>query len=211
MKRSTAFWSLFRFRAGSFSLLVIFRLIVFGGSFQAIALITRAFLNSLTGDADLAFGPYALCAFLVANAFIRAGAIFLDIPVHFRTVFALGALLRRNAFVHVLDQPGAKALPSSPGEAISRFRGDTDELVNFMTGLPFFIASLTSASIAIAVMLSIDPTITVLVLIPIAVIVAIVQILRNKVQTFRKASREAAGSVTGLIGERDFRRFFETR
>ncbi len=202
--RSTAFWSLFRFRAGNFSLLVLLRplrLLIFTGSVQLIALITRGFFDNLTGHSDLTLGPYALCAFLVANAFVRAGAIFLDIPVHFRTAFALGALLQRNAFVHVLDQPGASALPSSSGEAFSRFRGDADELVNFMTELPFFTANLTSTLIALIVMLSIDPVITVLVLLPVVVMVVVVQLLGNRVQTFRKASREAAGSVTGLIGE----------
>ncbi|MBT3272504.1 MAG: ABC transporter ATP-binding protein [Spirochaetales bacterium] len=201
MKRSTAFWSLFRFRTGHFSLIILLRIVIFSASFQAIALITRAFFDNLTGDANIAFNPYALCAFLIANAFVRAGAIFLDIPVHFRTDFALGALLRRNAFVHVLDQPGANPLPSSPGEAISRFRGDASELVNFMTQLPFFIAHFSSALIAVIVMLKINSMITVLVLFPVVAMVVTVQLLGNRVKTYRTASREAAGSVTGLISE----------
>ncbi|MBT3275145.1 MAG: ABC transporter ATP-binding protein [Spirochaetales bacterium] len=201
MKRSTAYWSLFRFRPGNFSLMVLLRLLIFSGSFHVVALITRTFFDNLTGETDLVFSPYVLCAFLIANAFVRAGAIFLDIPIHFRTVFALGALLRRNAFVHVLDQPGANALPSSSGEAISRFRGDADVLVTFMTQLPFLVANLTSALIALIVMLSIDPVITALVLVPVLAIITTVQMLRNRVQMFRKASREAAGSVTGFIGE----------
>jgi ATP-binding cassette, subfamily B, bacterial len=181
--------------------MILLRFIIFSVSFQVVGLITRAFFDSLTGDAELMFGPYALCAFLIANGLVRAGAIFLDIPVHFRTVFAFGALIRRNAFVHILEQPGASALPSSPGESISRFRGDADELVNFMTQLPFSIAGLTFPIFALIVMVRIDPVITVLVLLPVVAIVFVIQILRNKVEKFRKASRDAAGSVTGLIGE----------
>ena len=127
MRRANAYWSLFRFRIGNFSIMVGLRMLIFVGAFQSVAFVLRAFFDNLSGESPLSLSPYTLCALLVAIACARAGAIFLDIPVHFRTSFALGALLRRNAFVHVLDRPGASALPSSPGEAISRFRGDADE------------------------------------------------------------------------------------
>ena len=40
-------------------------------------------------------------------------------------------LLRKNLLRHILRRPGASALPDSPGEAISRFRGDTFEIPLF--------------------------------------------------------------------------------
>ena len=42
------------------------------------------------------------------------------------------ALLRKNLFEHILQRPGARAVPGSPGEAISRFRDDVAEISNFM-------------------------------------------------------------------------------
>ena len=43
------------------------------------------------------------------------------------------ALLRRNLFARILHRPGARALPASPGEAISRFRDDVQAIVGFLT------------------------------------------------------------------------------
>ena len=68
----------------------------------------------------------------MATAVVRAVAIFGDVAVYFRFMYALAALLRRNLFEHILKRPGAQAVPRSPGEAISRFRGDVDEIANFM-------------------------------------------------------------------------------
>ena len=39
----------------------------------------------------------------------------------------MGMLLSRNLLEHVLKQPGAQAIPVSPGEAISHFRDDVDQ------------------------------------------------------------------------------------
>ena len=36
-------------------------------------------------------------------------------------------MLRRNLLGHILKQPGARAIPCSPGEAISHFRDDVDQ------------------------------------------------------------------------------------
>ena len=38
--------------------------------------------------------------------------------------------LRQNMMTSVLEKPGAAALPSSPGEAVSRFRGDIDQVTD---------------------------------------------------------------------------------
>ena len=40
-------------------------------------------------------------------------------------------LLERNLLLQILRRPGARALPESPGEALSRFRDDVNELPMF--------------------------------------------------------------------------------
>lgn len=62
-------------------------------------------------------------------------AIFADVAVYFSFRYTIAALLRVNLFEHIMNRPGARALPSSPGEAISRFREDVDEIAFFMAEL----------------------------------------------------------------------------
>ena len=114
---------------------------------------------------------------------------------------AWDALLRKNLLEHILDRPGANALPGSPGEAISRFRGDVNEVTRFLGQFPFMVGMALFASVAIYVMVQIDVRITAVVFAPLVLIVITANAARGRIQRFREASREATGGVTGFIGE----------
>ncbi len=102
----------------------------------------------------------------------------------------------------VLEKPGAAALPSSPGEAVSRFRGDIDQMANFagdrLVDLPGFVIT---PLIGLAVMFSINPRITLAVLVPLLIVIVLVNLARRRLERYREARRSAAGRVTGFIGE----------
>ena len=87
-------------------------------------LIARAFFDTLTGQAHLPAGTTGLIVLLVVLAVshvaVWLSAGFVEIIMR----FSMGGLLRRNLLRHVLERPGADALPYSIGESISRFRDD---------------------------------------------------------------------------------------
>ena len=194
-------WRLFRFQTGNYTLLCLFRIVGFGISPQLIALVTKEFFDTLTNKGQAGFNPYTLCAFLVVNAAVRSGFIFIDIPIHFKTFFALGALLRKNLLTHILGRPGACALPGSSGEAISRFRGDVKEITDFLSMVPFLFGEFLFAVIAVYVMVQIDLVITLVVFAPFVLVVVIINLALNRIRRYREDSREATGGVTGFIGE----------
>lgn len=194
-------WRLFRFCTGYYLLMCFFRMIIFGVSPQVIGLVTREFFNTLSGVGQVGFEPYTLCAFLLVNAVVRSAFIFLDIPLYFKAQFATSALLRKNLLTHILGQPGARALPGSSGEAISRFRDDVDEVTHFLSQVPFLFGQILFSVVAVFVMVQIHPMITLVVFAPMVVIVVIVNRALKRVQRYRQNSREATGQVTGFIGE----------
>ncbi|MDP6041418.1 MAG: ABC transporter transmembrane domain-containing protein, partial [Candidatus Latescibacteria bacterium] len=194
-------WRLFRFQTGNYVLLCFFRIIGFGISPQIIAWVSKEFFDTLSGHGGAGFDPYTLCAFLIVNAAVRSGFIFIDIPIHFKTFFALGALLRKNLLTHILRRPGARALPGSSGEAISRFRGDIKEITDFLAHVPFLGGEFLFAAIAVYVMIQIDPLITFVVFTPLVLVVVVVNLALNRIRRYREDSREATGGVTGFIGE----------
>jgi ATP-binding cassette subfamily B protein len=110
-------------------------------------------------------------------------------------------LLRKNMLRHILRRPGASALPDSPGEAISRFRGDVFEIPLFALWMNNLQGSLCFTLIALGVMLSVSPTITLLSLLPFIVVGFIANAATNRIERYRRASRRATGKVTGFIGE----------
>lgn len=199
-------WQLIRFRPWLYLGVIVLRSITFAGTFQATAWIIRAFFDTLTGTRPIPFfdagaAPWILSALLVAAALVRAAFAFAEISADMVFRFALGTLVRKNLFEYILDHPGARALPGSAGEALNRFRGDVEGVVGFATRLPHLIGMGLFAVVAVVVMLRIQAAITLLAFIPLAVIVAVANVAVRRVQKYRQASRAAAGSVTGFIGE----------
>jgi len=115
--------------------------------------------------------------------------------------FCISALLRRNLLERILERPGARAVPGSPGEAISIFRDDAERAEDAIswtidnTGLALF------AMVSMIILLRINVPITLFVFVPLVFIVAIVQAQEKRLENYRRASREATGRVTSAIGE----------
>jgi ATP-binding cassette subfamily B protein len=198
---------LIRFRPWLYLALGVLETLFFGVFPQIIGWITYSFFNTLTGDAPAMLGPWGpfsvwtLIALLIATALARAAAIFGDVVVYFTFMYNVAALLRKNLFEHILRRPGARAVPGSPGEAISRFRDDVDEISNFMAESLILLGFGFFALVAIVVMLRINVRITLVAFLPLVVVVAAANAAMRNVEKYRQAHREATGRVTGFIGE----------
>ncbi|MBV7327808.1 ABC transporter ATP-binding protein/permease [Chloroflexi bacterium TSY] len=165
-------------------------------------LVTREVFNSLTGDAPALFGFWTLIALLVVIGFGHFGAIMSAIIAYVPFRYFISGTLKVNLLKHILRRPGAAALPNSAGEAISRFRGDADHLVDFAADrLIDGPGMLGSALIGMLILFWINPVITLAVIVPMAMVVLLVTIMRKRLETYREAKRKAAGQVTGFIGE----------
>jgi ATP-binding cassette subfamily B protein len=195
------FWRLIRFRPWLYLALGVLEILFFGVFPQMIGLITYAFFNTLTGDAPARIGPWGLIALLVATAVARVAAIFADVTVYFTFMYTVGALLRKNLFVHILKRPGARAVPGSPGEAISRFRDDVNEIASFMAESLILAGFGSFALVAVVVMLRINARITLVVFLPLVVVIFAANAAMKNIEKYRQASRAAMGRVTDFIGE----------
>ncbi len=192
---------LIRFRPWLYVALGILETLFFGVFPQLVAWITRTFFDTLTGDAQASVGVWGLIALLVVTAFARVAAIFGDVAVYFTFMYTVAALLRKNLFEHILRRPGARAVPGSPGEAISRFRDDVNEIANFMAESLILLGFGFFALVALVVMLRINVRITLIVFLPLAIVVVAANVAMKRVETYRQASREATGRVTDFLGE----------
>ncbi len=192
--------ALVRFRQSMYltNLLSITLLILIG---MIPGLVSRWYFDSLTDKAPLTFGISGLVALLVMSSVGRSvfsyGCGFTNIPFMLDTA----GLLRKNMLRHILDAPGARALPASPGEAISRFRDDPEELSGSLMWLNDLFAFTIFSCVSIAVMLRINTSLTVSVFLPLVGVVAVANMAGQRVEANRIKSRQAAGTVTGFLGE----------
>jgi ATP-binding cassette subfamily B protein len=110
-------------------------------------------------------------------------------------------LLRRNLLNYLLTAAGSRRLPDSPGEAISRFRDDVNDIAEYVESWVDFWGLAAFALVALVVMLTIDPLMTALVSVPLLLTFVLTGLLRPRIRRVRKLMRETTGRVTDFIGE----------
>lgn len=165
-------------------------------------LVIRRFFDSLTGSG--AAGPESvpwLVALLVGIAAARAAAIVMAALASNGLQLVISTLIRANILEHVLRQPGARALPTSAGDAHSRLRDDVGDLAGFLGFAMDPAGQLVLVTVAFLVLARINLAFTLTVFLPLAVVIAVVNQASGRLQSAMRAEREAAGAVSGHLGE----------
>ena len=161
----------------------------------------REFFNMLSGNAEFGLNVWTLVALLFISELTSVAGIYglisTNVPFFMHTM----TLLRKNLLRHILRRPGASALPDSPGEAISRFRGDTFEIPLFALWINDMLGSIAFNIIALVVMVRISPTYTALAMLPLLVVAVIAAASTKRIDEYRRASSRATGIITGFISE----------
>ena len=175
--------------------------VVIAGLEQVFALTLREIFDTLTGDARTSLSVWTLCGVIVGIAMARLGVRVGGITLQFANQFMIGALLRRNVLAHLVNHRGAQGLPASPGEAVTRFRGDASGVGEFLIVPKYIAANVMFAAIAVVIMIRISPFITLVGLVPFVLVLTIVNLAKARIERTRKQSREAVGDVAGFLGE----------
>jgi ATP-binding cassette, subfamily B, bacterial len=200
MKTFQFMWQMIRYRPWLYLVDCIFWTLVHLSPLVP-GLIALAFFNTLTAHSHLNFTLWGLIALLVVTALARVAVLLGGALADILHRFAMSALLRRNMFERILERPGARAVPYSPGEAISRFRDDAELAEDAISWTLDAIGRGLFAIIAVAILLTISAKITLLVFFPLVGVVAIAQAVSKRLEKYRTASRLATGNVTSAIGE----------
>jgi ATP-binding cassette subfamily B protein len=110
---------------------------------------------------------------------------------------------RLNAMKSLACAPGPAAgrLPSSPGEAVSRFRDDTLDMVNVLDGWIDTTGMALNAVFAIVIMAFIDFTVTAVAVTPILAALVLSRWLGPRLRQWRRSAREAGAGVTSFVGD----------
>lgn len=200
MKAWRFFASMIRFLPWYFGLNTLCIILVF--LFEMIpGLVARDFFDHLTAhtQGSLNFWWIGVLFLLVGagRVVFLAGCQLTNAPF----AFINAAKLQKNIFAHILKLPGARALPASSGEAISRLRDDIDENMFFLMGFNDLLAFIVFVGIAFVVMISINVLITLAIFLPLMLIVALVYLMGERIRRRRGDNRKAAGEVTGFLGE----------
>jgi len=166
-------------------------------------LVAQAFFDGLTktGPTLLGLSIWGLLGLLLVAGLARMLTFFISLGLFATYEYTIHALLRKNLLGWLMNGPGAQSLPDSPGEAISRFRDDVEEVFNWIDVVFDFSGSLVFAVVAATLMARINPLLTLVVLVPLLTTTLAVNALGGTIRRFRRASRAATSQVTSFIGE----------
>lgn len=168
-----------------------------------LGLLLQAVLDTLTGRAHSYLGVPTLIALVLGVELARVGVQFPGIIGHVepQLEYRSSRLLRMNVLRAIFSRPGARAFGLSQGEAISRLGTDIDELGNFMIWSPTNVGRVLLGGVALVIMLRVDTAVTLGVAVPLAAVIALSRLANARVAAYRRTSRQAAGQVSGALGE----------
>jgi ATP-binding cassette, subfamily B, bacterial len=190
-----------RYRADAY-VAMSFALIALGYLFNLLpGLVARAVFDQLSGHAPAGLNLPSLLAALVGVALaVNLMAVY-GFWLEGTVMAHVETLLRRNLLQRIFARPGARALPTSPGEAISRFRDDPRATLEFLTYAPDIPAQAAVLVISLLILAQIDLLFTLAVFAPLLVTIAAVNLATNRIRRYRSANQAAIGAVTGALAE----------
>lgn len=164
-------------------------------------LVLRDYFNLLNEPNAAPWGVAALMAFMAVSAVTHMGSFWGMGQFNRRFNIHVQSLLQKNMLDKVLSRPGADALSESPGETISRFRGDVAELPFFAMWINDFIGNFLITIVAVAIMISINARLTIIALLPLILIIAFTNMAAGRAHKYRMETRKRSGIVIGFIAE----------
>lgn len=196
-----ATWKLIKHRPWLFALNALF-----WGTLHAMNLLPgaliKAVLDRLTGEVAAGFNLWTLVALLVAVGIGRFLVLFLGVTTYVPFRFTIEGALRLNMMKYILRRPGAAALPGSPGEAVSRFRGDVDKVMFFASDwMVDFLGLAGGAVLGLIILFRVNASLTLTVVVPLIVVVTLANLMRKRLEHYREMERKAHGRVLGFLGE----------
>lgn len=191
-----------RFRPGLWFLDLI---LVVGGwlLFLVPAYVGNHYFDELSRGSTISREIWWLVALLVMGVVGRIVLMFANFYADETFRHSIGSLLRKNLLAYILKLPAGRALLGSSGESISRFREDIDETAEFLTwhGLLDVVGAAVFALVSLILMLMINVKITLIVFIPLILVAMTAHMAGNRIDQYRRQSRQHVGQVTEYIGE----------
>lgn len=138
--------------------------------------------------------------FIAVVRFIRVGTFFTAFYQWITYIFHIQAILRTNMLSGIMRWPG-RNLPASPGEAMSRFRDDVDEAVEYVESWVDFWGKLVFSVVSISIMASINWKIMLVAVLPLVLVTFLNNLSGNRARRYGQKNKEATGRITSFIAE----------
>jgi ATP-binding cassette subfamily B protein len=110
---------------------------------------------------------------------------------------------RVNILRSLVEDPGPAAgrLPGAPGEAVSRFRDDVEDVAMVLDVWLDLSGAVVASSVAVVVLVTVDAAAAVAIAVPVVLAMVGTSWLGPRLRVWRREARQATARVTGFIGD----------
>ncbi len=193
-------WEMIRYRPTLFAVSAVLWALVHSTPVLFGILVGQVF-DRLSGSAAAGASAWTPVIVFTALAIGRNGILWFG-DIAWITYWNDQALqLRRNLLRWLLEAPGSRTMEVDPSQAVSTFRDDVDDLLEYVENWVDLGGLVIFAGGSVWVMAGIDAGLTGLVLIPLILTGILTQSLSPQIRNRRRAMRTATEDVTGFIGE----------
>jgi ABC-type multidrug transport system fused ATPase/permease subunit len=193
-------WEVIKYRPRRFFFCMFMWTLVHGSPLLFGILIAMVF-DRLAAGGDVAETAWAPAIVFAVLAIGRNLIIWLGDRVWIKHWIEQSLQLRRNLLRWLMEAPGSRVVPVAPGEAVSTFRDDVDDLLEYMENWVDMGGLVVFGVGSVAIMATIDAGLTAILLIPLVLTMILTQTLSPQIRKRRRAMRKATDEVTGFIGE----------
>lgn len=158
------------------------------------------FFNRVTGHSHNLWWLAVPLVVIALIRFTRVGIFLVSFYTWVTHIFHVQAILRANMLAGIMRWPG-RNLPASPGEAMTRFRDDVQEVVEYVESWTDFWGFFVFAVISMVIMVRINWAITSVAVLPLLVVTLLNNLTGNRARRYSRLNREATGRITGFIAE----------
>ncbi|MCL6454720.1 MAG: ABC transporter ATP-binding protein/permease [Alicyclobacillus sp.] len=158
------------------------------------------FFNRVTGGSHSLWWMTVPLLVVALVRFTRVGVFFASFYTWVTHIYHVQAILRTNMLQGILRWPG-RNLPASPGEAMSRFREDVNEVVEYVESWTDFWGFLAFAALSVAIMARVNAVVTAVAVLPLVVVTVLNNLSGHRARRYSRLNREATGRITGFIAE----------
>ena len=195
----TVLWRLITHRPGLFSA----HLLYITAAAYALPLIPGLLARTLLDRLDAGNGADVspLVAGFAALAAVEFGGRLLGPVIVLTMRQHAEVLLRRNLLGRVLERPGARALPGSPGDALVRFTKDPEEVSHALDFLGDPVGQAVCLTFVLVLLARIDAFLTAAVVVPATIVMLGSRLAGPRIAEARRKRQESVSGVSGLLGD----------
>jgi ATP-binding cassette subfamily B protein len=159
-------------------------------------------LDEISGDGRVTV-PWAALAVLAGIEIARWSAFLVGVVQFHGAWVGWHTSMRMALLDSLVSDPGAvdERLPGSSGEAVSRFRDDTQDVALVVDVWLDITGTALATILALVVLVAVDVRLALTIVVPAVIVMIVANSFGPLLRRWRRAARQATAQVTGFVGD----------